>query len=319
MPVVKKSRISNPAGLLSIMSNGKAAARKRMSNVAGFVDGSGEFHPIRGSSGYDGTLGGDKSLLAKWKKQAKKKSGVKAQAPKKSTQGRGGGVLSMKTKKKKNTASKPKAKKSYKKNPSVVNIVEQLKRAAKPTAKAAKKNGGKKKSYKKNPQFAGFTITSALKLGGGALVGSVGTPALTHVVMKNHNVGVKGVLGNVVAGAALTYGASKVDATVAAGVAAGAVSSVALRIWETWIAQIISDGKPEMLHPAAAAAVNTDGTPKLGDVRFSGSGLGFYSESTWPGPTIGKRLPSPQNIASGYNGGHDESFVDPFAQPFAAA
>ena len=56
----------------SVVRNGK-----RVRNTAGFLDASGEFHPIRGSSGYDPVRAGEK---VSWSARAKKKTAAKKKA-----------------------------------------------------------------------------------------------------------------------------------------------------------------------------------------------------------------------------------------------
>ena len=58
----------------SVVRNGK-----RVRNTAGFLDASGEFHPIRGSGGYDPVRAGEK---VSWSARAKKKTAAKKKAAK---------------------------------------------------------------------------------------------------------------------------------------------------------------------------------------------------------------------------------------------
>ena len=264
MPVIKRVRIANPAGLLSIMSNGRRAAAKR----------------------------------------AKKSSGARAQASTRKAS-RKGGVLSMK----KNAAKKRSYKPSAKRNPVVVVTGSSKKRnsARRRNPVVARSKRSRRSGYKRNPSFAGLSVTSMLKLGGGALAGGIGTRALTSVVLKDKNVGAVGILSNLGVGAGLTFLASKMDSTVASGVAAGAIASIAQRVWDVYIAKVIGDGTFASL--PAAAQTNPDGTPKLGDVSYSGNGLGFYNKpGTWPDVAIGAEIPSSTEALLSEN-----SFKSPFA------
>lgn len=263
-PVIQRIRIANPAaGLLTIMSNGRkaTAARKAAQQPAGA-------------------------------KRPRRFSGVKAQAQARNNQGQRGGVSYMATKKQ---AKKPR---SFKKNPVVV-----IAGTPKAQAKARKRNPqvfmkkSRKRNYKRNPNLAGMSLMEIGKLGVGAVAGTIGTRGIPSLVLKDKNVGAVGILSNLVAGAGLTFMASKLDKTVAAGVAAGSAASIFQRVWDVYITKVLPDGTGKQV-VAPAAVVKADGTPKLGDVSYSADGLGdaslgYYAKTDWPQATM-PQLPDEQ-------------------------
>jgi len=180
--------------------------------------------------------------------------------------------------------------------------------------KARKRNGTKshrrrnpgfalsrsRRSYRraKNPQFAGMSLIGIAKLGAGGLVGGIGTRGITQLVLRDKNTGAPGILGNLVAGGLLTWGASKMDATLASGVAAGAVAAIAQRLWDVYGMKVLPDGTGvSAVAPAQATAAQTN-TPSLGDVSFSANGLGFYSKATWPLPQLQNGFDNPAATAA---------------------
>jgi hypothetical protein len=254
-PVIKRIRIANPAaGLLTIMANGRkaAAARKAAQQRA--------------------AAGG-----TKWN------SGASSQAHTRKAQSQRGGVSYMKTKTEK--------KRSFKRNPVAAMVIVPKKRSASPAAKRRNPHvfmkSKKRRSFKRNPSVGGMTLMTIGKLGVGAVAGTIGTRGIPSLVLKDKNVGAVGILANLLTGGLLTFGASKMDTSIAAGVAAGSFASVFQRVWDVYIAKVLPDGsgKPTAAATVVTATSNTDGTPKLGDVSYSGDGLGYYSKATWPAPT----------------------------------
>jgi hypothetical protein len=148
------------------------------------------------------------------------------------------------------------------------------------------------RNYRRNPQFAGFSFLGLMKLGGGALAGGIGTRAMTSLVLRDKNTGPMGIGANVAMAALLTFLASKLDSAVASGVAAGSLASIAQRVWDTWIVKVLPDGTGiTAIAPAQAKAANSN-APALGDVSYSGDGLGYYENGTsWPMVTVGQNDP----------------------------
>jgi hypothetical protein len=247
MPVIQRVRIANPAGLLTILSNGK---RRR--------------------------------VAAKTRK-ARNYSGAQVRAHQRKSQGWKGGVSNM--------AKQAKKQRNYKRrsNPHVVGKAKRRSYSHRnPHLGFA---GHKRRSYRRNPEFAGFTFTSAAKVVGGGLAGGLATRGLTQLVLKDKNTGGMGILANVGVAGLLTYLASKIDTSVAAGVLAGGGAVTLQRVWDVYVSKVLADGTVNPPAIAAAAQTAPDGTPKLGDVSFSGNGLGYYSGADWPAPHIKAILP----------------------------
>lgn len=59
--------------LKKYLETGRYANRGRIPNLAGFVDGEGKFHPIRGTKGYSGKKAGDPQTKRKATRQRKTK------------------------------------------------------------------------------------------------------------------------------------------------------------------------------------------------------------------------------------------------------
>jgi hypothetical protein len=263
---------------------------------------------------------GRKATAARKSKRAQKKvSRATGQAHKGTSSGRRGGVSKMaKTaKKRRNTARKNPVMiiaPAHRKNPS-------KRRNKRKNPFVAKRRG---QAYKRNPQFAGFSLTSMTKVIAGGLGGGLATRALPSLILKDKNTGPIGILSNVVTAGALAWITSKWDRDIAAGVIAGGGAVTLQRVWDVYVAKVISDGKgmpalaagKPVTTPAAAAANQSapDGTPKLGDVSFSSDGLGLYNKATWPQVQIGDEL-DPANPAPAHV---DGTFKPPFASMAAA-
>ncbi len=130
-----------------------------------------------------------------------------------------------------------------------------------------------RKSYRRvrrNPSIGGFSGSELLKLAVGAAGGSIGARFLTQAVLKDKNTGVTGYAANAASALALAWLAAKfLGKDIATGVAAGGLGAIVARIWSDQVSGT-----------SAAAAMSG-----LGDLDFSGDGLGAYIESGFPLPT----------------------------------
>ncbi len=123
---------------------------------------------------------------------------------------------------------------------------------------------------RRNPSIGGFSGTELLKLAVGAAGGSIGARFLTQAVLKDKNTGVTGYAANAASAVALAWLAAKfLGKDIATGVAAGGLGAIVARIWSDQVSGT-----------SAAAAMSG-----LGDLDFSGDGLGAYIESGFPLPT----------------------------------
>lgn len=222
------------------------------------------------------------------------------------------------------TTKKKAKKRSFKKNPMM--IVTSSRKARNSSRRPKRRNPflkrSRKRSFKRNPNFAGFSMSSASKIIAGGLAGGLAARALPSVILKDKNVGPVGILANLATTGILTFLASKWDGQVAAGVLAGGGACTLQRVWDTYVSKVISDGtghapamgKGKTATTPAAAAQNQmapDGTPKLGDVSFSGDGMGFYNSSTWPNVQIGPAIDNSNSMPA--PAGLTATFKPPFA------
>jgi len=123
---------------------------------------------------------------------------------------------------------------------------------------------------RRNP-IGGFSGSELLSLGLGAAGGAIGSRYLTQAVLGDKNTGAMGYGANIAAAIALAWAASKfAGRDIAAGVAAGGISAVLMRLWSEKVSQT---------SPAAMSGY-------LGDIDFSGDGLGAYINSGFPLPTV---------------------------------
>jgi len=126
---------------------------------------------------------------------------------------------------------------------------------------------------RRNPSIGGMSGSDFLKLGGGAVVGSMGSKFLTQLVLGSGNTGVMGYGAQGVATAILAWAASKFAGTdIAKGVAAGGIAAIFLRIWQEQIAQT-----------SPASVMSGLGDPDVCDH------LGAYISSGFPVPTVSGR------------------------------
>lgn len=181
------------------------------------------------------------------------------------------------------TAAKPKAKaRSYrsKSNPHMV--------AAKPRTSSRRKH---------NPRGIGsFGITEIMKAGAGAAAGGLGTRSITQLVLGDKNTGPLGYLANAAVAIALGYATAFVASPAwAIGVAAGGLGATILRIWSEQVSQT---------SPSSLSG--------LGDLDFSGNGLGAYVQTAFPVPTVSSQQGRFQVVQAPPYGG-------PMALPAAVA
>jgi hypothetical protein len=135
----------------------------------------------------------------------------------------------------------------------------------------SKANRGGFRRRRHNPNIGGFSGTELLKLGLGAAGGAIGARYVTQAVLGEKNTGAMGYGANALAAIGLAWLAAKyAGKDIAAGVAAGGLSAVVLRIWSERVSGT---------SPAAMSGY-------LGDVDFSSDGLGAYIESGFPLPTV---------------------------------
>jgi hypothetical protein len=265
MPVVRKIRIANPRKRTATK---KVRNYKRKRNIQGFVDSEGRFHPKR------------KRKVSRAKAKTRKGNPIP---------GLMGGALSI--------MSNPKRKRNKRRNyakrrANPAGSVPKQKKSRRRRNPAWSRSLHRRRNYRRNPQFAGFSFLGLMKLGGGALAGGIGTRALTSLVLRDKNTGPRGIGANVAMAALLTFLASKLDLAVASGVAAGSLASIAQRVWDTWIVKVLPDGKGITAIAPAQAKAAISNTPALGDVSYSGDGLGYYENGTsWPGVIVGPNDP----------------------------
>lgn len=123
---------------------------------------------------------------------------------------------------------------------------------------------------RRNPSIGGFSSSELLKLGLGAAGGAIGARYLTQLALGDKNTGPMGYGANIAAALALAWVAAKyAGRDIAAGVAAGGISAVILRLWSEQVSKT---------SPAALSGY-------LGDLDFSNDGLGAYIDSGFPLPT----------------------------------
>jgi len=131
------------------------------------------------------------------------------------------------------------------------------------------------RSYRRrrNPSIAGMSGADFLKLGGGAVVGSMGSKFLTQLALGAGNTGVLGYGAQGAATAILAWAAAKfAGSEIAKGVAAGGIAAIFLRIWQEQIAQT-----------SPASVMSGLGDPDVCDH------LGAYISSGFPVPTVSGR------------------------------
>jgi hypothetical protein len=129
--------------------------------------------------------------------------------------------------------------------------------------------GGRRR--RRNPGIGGFSGTELLSLGLGAAGGAIGTRYLTQAILGDKNTGFMGYGTNLATAIALAWAAHKfVGREIAAGVVAGGIGSLLMRLWSE---------KVSLTSPTAMSGY-------LGDIDFSGDGLGAYIASGFPLPTV---------------------------------
>lgn len=128
---------------------------------------------------------------------------------------------------------------------------------------------GSKRRSRRNPTIAGVNVAELAKIGVYAAIGGVATRSLTQMVLSDKNQGLMGYGANIAASLGLAFLAGKFGGREAMiGVAAGGFSATIMRIWS------------EKVSGSSAAALTG-----LGDLDFSGNGLGAYVDSGFPLPT----------------------------------
>jgi hypothetical protein len=114
----------------------------------------------------------------------------------------------------------------------------------------------------RNPAIAGFQANELLKLAVGAAGGAIGTKYITQLVLQDKNTGVTGYAGMAAVAIALAWAAKKfVGADIAAGVAAGGLSSLVIKLWQDQVS-------------------GTSSMSGLGDADM----LGLYQPGNYPVP-----------------------------------
>lgn len=127
---------------------------------------------------------------------------------------------------------------------------------------------------RRNPNVAGFDLMQIAKVGAGAIVGGIGTRAITQKVLgDDKNKGVMGYGSNLIVAVALGWLGAKVNSDFGLGVIAGGVANTLQRIWDEQVAKV---------SPSATPALKG-----MGDASFSDSGLGDYVSATWPAVQVG--------------------------------
>lgn len=161
----------------------------------------------------------------------------------------------------------------------------------------------KKKSHSRrrrhNPGIGGFSFTELAKLGVGSAGGFIGSRYLAQMLLGDNNTGIIGYATNAALAIALAWATEKVskDKTIASGVAAGGLGGVFARIWS------------ENVSGTAVVSNQAANNPnQLGDAEFSGNGLGAYTSSDFPLPTVSSIQPgsnylTPRAAASMIAGG----------------
>jgi len=123
---------------------------------------------------------------------------------------------------------------------------------------------------RRNP-IGGFSGSELLSLGLGAAGGAIGSRYLAQTLLGDKNTGAMGYAANIAASIALAWAASKyAGREIASGVVAGGIGAVLMRLWSEKVSQT---------SPAAMSGY-------LGDIDFSGDGLGAYINSGFPLPTV---------------------------------
>jgi hypothetical protein len=127
---------------------------------------------------------------------------------------------------------------------------------------------------RRNPAIAGATVTDLLKIGGSAAVGGVATRSLTQMVLQANNTGWTGYAANFAAALGLAYlGGKFVGDKVGLGLAAGGISATVMRIWQE---------KVSLTSPNTLSG--------MGDMDFSGDGLGEYVNTPFSMPSVSKLI-----------------------------
>jgi len=181
----------------------------------------------------------------------------------------GGGELTL--------MSNPKRTKHRRRRPSGAVAVHRRRRhSAGARRNPARKNPfTRRRKTHRNPGLgiAGKSPMDLLKVGVGAVAGSIGARGITQAVLQANNVGFVGYGGNLVATWLLAWLTGKfAGPDYAVGVAGGGISATVLRIWSE---------KVSMTSPAPLAG--------LGDLDFSSNGLGEYVDSGFPTPSVPTR------------------------------
>ena len=123
---------------------------------------------------------------------------------------------------------------------------------------------------RRNPSIAGASTVDLLKIGASAAVGGVATRSLTQMVLQANNTGWMGYGANFAVALALAWlGGKFVGDKVGLGIGAGGISATVMRIWQE---------KVSLTSPNALSG--------LGDMDFSGDGLGEYVSTPFPVPTV---------------------------------
>ena len=125
---------------------------------------------------------------------------------------------------------------------------------------------------RRNPSIAGASTVDLLKIGASAAVGGVATRSLTQMVLQANNTGWTGYAANFAVALGLAYlGGKFVGDKVGLGIGAGGISATVMRIWQE---------KVSLTSPNALSG--------LGDMDFSGDGLGEYVQTPFSVPSVSK-------------------------------
>jgi hypothetical protein len=142
------------------------------------------------------------------------------------------------------------------------------------TRKHNRRRNPRGRRVRRNPNVAGFDLMQIAKVGAGAIVGGIGTRAITQKVLgDDKNKGVMGYGANLLTAIALGWLGAKVNSDFGLGVIAGGVANTLQRIWDEQVAKV---------SPSATPALQG-----IGDASFSDSGLGDYVSATWPTVQVG--------------------------------
>jgi hypothetical protein len=133
---------------------------------------------------------------------------------------------------------------------------------------------------RRNPVISGYGTTDLIKIGISAAGGGYGTRALTQMLLQSNNTGWMGYAANAAISLALGWAADKfLGKDYAVGVVAGGLSATAIRIWSEQVSQT---------SPSSLSG--------LGDLDFSGGGMGDYVNTGFPMPTVSQRNAAGQYI-----------------------